>query len=152
MFWHIFIRLIVKGSKLLTGPQNEHNITFCLLWLDIRIRWMHWQRIASFLVDLVYLIIQKLFQFPSFYLHHYHLYYYFCSVIIVLYLFKDKIGQVDKQTEKELEDIWGDLLYELLEGDQPMNKLNNEVAVMIGANRQPYTASVVTQANPAVTP
>jgi hypothetical protein len=60
--------------------------------------------------------------------------------------------KLDKQTEKELEDIWGDLLYELLEGDQPMNKLNNEVAVMIGANHQPYTASVVTQANPAVSP
>lgn len=60
--------------------------------------------------------------------------------------------KLDKQTEKELEDIWGDLLFELLEGDQPMNKLNSEVAVMIGANHQAYTASVVTQANPAVSP
>jgi len=64
----------------------------------------------------------------------------------VLYLFKNKIGQADRKR------TGGDLLYELLEGDQPMNKLNNEVAVMIGANHQSYTASVVTQANPAVSP
>ena len=64
----------------------------------------------------------------------------------MLYLFKNKIGQADRKR------TGGDLLYELLEGDQPMNKLNNEVAVMIGANHQSYTASVVTQANPAVSP
>lgn len=37
-------------------------------------------------------------------------------------------------------------LYELLEGDEPVNRLNNEITEMIGPNRQPRTASVVTQA------
>lgn len=59
---------------------------------------------------------------------------------------------MDKQPERRERDYLRDLLCELLEGDQPVNRLNNEMTEMIGANRQPCTESVATQADPTVSP
>jgi hypothetical protein len=64
-------------------------------------------------------------------------------------LFKGTIGQAARKRETE---YLRDLLCELLVGDQPMNRLNNEMTEMIGANRHPCTASVATQASPSVSP
>lgn len=66
----------------------------------------------------------------------------------VSYLFEGKVGQADRKWD--MEDFWGCLLCELLEGDQPVNALNNEITEMIGPNRQPRTASVVTEAKQTV--
>lgn len=62
----------------------------------------------------------------------------------VSYLFEGKVEQADRKWD--MENFRGCSLCELLEGDQPLNRLNNEIAEMIGANRQPRTASVVTEA------
>jgi hypothetical protein len=68
--------------------------------------------------------------------------------MIVSYLFKDSVAQADRKWD--MEGFLGCLLYELLEGDQPMNRLNNEIAEMIGPNQQACTASVVTGAKQSV--